>query len=35
MAEVNVRKNRFNQKLDKIKQLEESGELKQKMLIVH
>ena len=30
MAEVNVRKNRFNQKLDKIKQLEESGELKQK-----
>ena len=30
MAEVNVRKNRFTQKLDKIKQLEESGELKQK-----
>ena len=30
MAEVNVRINRFNQKLDKIKQLEESGELKQK-----
>ena len=30
MAEVNVRKNRFNQKLDKIKHLEESGELKQK-----
>ncbi|CAI3664946.1 MULTISPECIES: ABC transporter permease [Clostridium] len=30
MAEVNVRKSRFDKKLDKIKYLEESGKLKQK-----
>ena len=30
MAEVNVKKGRFDRKLDKIKYLEESGELKQK-----
>lgn len=35
MAEVNVRKSRFDKKLDKIKYLEESGKLKQKMSIVH